>query len=63
MTKPHNCNICTEGLGHSQAGTLICPFISVISSGPRLVDTVDFLVVSLTPLALQPFPLLFCMIP
>ena len=42
----HNC-ICSEGLGQSGAGTLAISSVSVV---PRLVDSVGFLVVSLTPL-------------
>ena len=48
-TKLHNCYICAEGLGPSHAYSLVCGSVSVNPYGPRLVDSVGFLVVSLTP--------------
>lgn len=50
-TKIHNSNIYAEGLGQSHAGFLVVGSVSVRSYENRLVDSVDILVVSLTPLA------------
>jgi hypothetical protein len=49
-TKLYNSYICAEGLGLSHAGSLVCGSVSVNPYGPRLVDSIGFLVVSLTPL-------------
>jgi hypothetical protein len=50
-TQLHNCYICAEGLGPFHACSLISSSVSVSRYGPRLVGSVCFLVVSLTPLA------------
>ena len=47
----HNCNICAGGLGKLCEGFLVCSSVSVSNYGPKLIDSVGFLVVSLTPLA------------
>ena len=40
-----------QGLGQAHAGSLVSGSVSVNRCEPRLVDSVGFLVVSLTPLA------------
>lgn len=45
-TSLHNCYICVEGLGR-----LVGSSVAVSSCGLRLVDSLGFLVASLTPLA------------
>lgn len=45
------CFLQLEDLGQIQAGSLVVSRVSVSPYGPRLVDPVDLLVVSLTPLA------------
>ena len=47
----HNCYICEEGRGSIPCIVCGSQFRFVSLSGPRLVDSVGFLVVSLTPLA------------
>lgn len=58
-TKLCNCNICVEGLGQSNAGSLVGGLVSVNHYVPRLIDYVHFLVLSLTFLAptILPTPL------
>ena len=51
--KLHNCYIYAEGLGQSHAGSLIDSSVSVSSYEPRLLDSVGFLVMPLTSLALS----------
>ena len=46
-TELHSSNIYAEGLGQSRAGSMIVSSASVSPYGPRLVDSVGFLVVSL----------------
>jgi hypothetical protein len=50
-TKLHNCNICAEGLYQSHACSLVGSSVSVSPYGPKLVDSLCFLMVSLAPLA------------
>ena len=50
-TQLHNCSICAEDLSLFYACFLIGSSVSKNHYGPRLVDSVGFLVVSLTPLA------------
>jgi hypothetical protein len=49
-TKPHNCFICAKNLGLSLACALVGSSVSMSSYGPRLVNVVLFLVVSVTSL-------------
>ena len=51
---------CVEGLPPSHACSLVGSLVSVGPYGPRLVDPVGFLVMSLTPLdpSILPLPLL-----
>jgi hypothetical protein len=53
-TKLYNCYICAEGLGPSHQCSLIGGSISVSLCGPSLVDSVGFLMVSLTPGSYNP---------
>lgn len=55
-TQLNNCYICVEGLGLSHSCCLVGSSVSMSPHKPRLVDSVDFLVVSLTPLAPSIFP-------
>jgi hypothetical protein len=50
-TKLHICYICVGNLGPPHACSLVVDSVSVSPHGPRLVDSVGFLVVSLTSLA------------
>ena len=54
-TKMHICYICVGGLGLSHVCSLVGDSISVRPYGPRLVDSVGFLIVPLTPLAPSSF--------
>ena len=58
-TKLHNCHINAEGLSQSLAGSLAVTSGSVSMNESRFVDSVGFLLVSLT-LQVLPF---FCRIP
>jgi hypothetical protein len=51
-TQLYSCYICAEVLGPSHACSLVGGSVSVGPYGPRLVDSVGFLMVSLAPLAL-----------
>jgi hypothetical protein len=50
-TQQHNCCICAEILGQSQACFVVGGSVSVGLYWPRLVDSVGFLVMLMTPLA------------
>jgi hypothetical protein len=56
MTKLHKCYIHVEGLLLSYACSLLGGSVSVISYGPRLFDSVGFLVVALTSLGVSLLP-------
>ena len=58
--KIYDCYICAEGIVPSHIYFLVSVSVSVSSYGPKLVDYVGFLVVSLTPLipSILPPPLL-----
>jgi len=56
MSQLHNCYICTEDLDPSHACSLVGGLVSVSPYGPRLVDSVGFLAMSLIPLALSNLP-------
>ena len=49
-TKLHICYLHVGGLGLAHTCSLIGGLVSVSPLGPRLVDSVDFFVVFLTPL-------------
>ena len=55
-TKLHNDYMCVEGLGSSMHVLWLVVQSLWAPEGPRLVDSVGFLVVSLTPLALTILP-------
>jgi hypothetical protein len=55
-TKRHKGDICTEDLSQSQACSLVGSWVSVNAYGPRLVDSIGFLVVPSTPLASKTLP-------
>ena len=56
-TKLYNCDICVQGLGQSHAGSLVGGgSVSVSPYGPKLVDSVDFLMVFLIRLAPKILP-------
>jgi hypothetical protein len=67
-TKLHDCNIYVGSLGHTHTGSLMVISVSLSPYEPRAVDSMDFLVVSLTCLAhtvlpphcLQDCPNFFC---
>ena len=50
-TQLHICYICAEGLGPSHARSLVGSSVSVVPYGTRLVDSLGFLVVSMTLLS------------
>jgi hypothetical protein len=50
-TKLHICYKLVGGLDPASTCSLVCGSVSVSPHGPRLVDSVGLLVVSLTPLA------------
>lgn len=50
-TQLNNCYICIEGLGLSHSCSLVDSSVFISPHGPRIVGSIDFLVVSLTPLA------------
>jgi hypothetical protein len=54
----HNCNICAEGLGQPHAYSLVGGSVSVDIYVTKIVDSVGFLVVSLTLLVPTVLPLL-----
>ena len=56
-TKLHICYICAEGLGPAPACSLVGGSGSVSPHGPRLLDPLGLLVVSLTSLAPSILPL------
>ena len=58
-SKLHICFICAEGLGLSHACSLVGSLVSVSFHGFRVVDSVDYLVMSLTSLAPSILPPLF----
>lgn len=56
-TKLRNNHVYAEGLSQYHAGSLVVISLSVSPSEPRLVASVEFLVVSLTPLVSTILPL------
>ena len=62
-TKLHNCYIYAEGLGQSCIYPLVGGYVSMNPYGPRLVDSVGFIMVSLTPVSCNPSPLSFAGFP
>jgi len=50
-TKPHIFYICVQGLAPFHEGSLVGGSVSLSLYAPKLVDSVDFLVISLTCLA------------
>jgi hypothetical protein len=62
-TKLYNYYIHTEGLDQSHVFSMAGVSVSMSSYGPRLVDSVGFLAVSLTCLAPKILPSLFHRIP
>jgi hypothetical protein len=49
--RAHNCDICAEGLGQSNVGSMVGGSVSASLYEPRLVDSVGFLMVFLTSLS------------
>lgn len=59
----YNCHLCAENLDLSHACSLVGVSVSVVTYGPRLVDTVGFLVVSFISFAPSSLLFLFWHIP